>query len=73
MVMTDGVSKGIDTYGLWPTWPAVYQLARHNPARAIDSIHEAEHSDPDGTRWPRSKQHDDKTLAVVTFTARPIP
>jgi hypothetical protein len=73
LVMTDGVSKAVDTYGLGPSRLDLYQLAHHNPARVIDTIHEAEHSDPYGTRWPRSKQHDDKALAVVSFTARPMP
>jgi transcriptional regulator with XRE-family HTH domain len=73
MVMTDGVSKAVDTYGIWPTWLDAYELARHNPATFIDTIHDAEHGDPDGTRWPRSKRHDDKALAVITLTAAPAP
>jgi hypothetical protein len=29
--------------------------------------HAAESKDPDATRWPRNKIHDDATAAVVEF------
>ncbi|NDL57916.1 hypothetical protein [Phytoactinopolyspora mesophila] len=33
----------------------------------LDHIHHTETTDPHGQRWPRSKPHDDKTAALVTF------
>jgi len=31
-------------------------------------VHDTEAGDPDGRRWPRSKRHDDKALAVIEFS-----
>jgi hypothetical protein len=67
LAMTDGVSKGVERYGVPPDWATAVDLAADDPARLVDSIHDAEASDPLGDRWPRSKQHDDKALAVVRF------
>lgn len=68
LAVTDGVSRGPDTYGVPDGWLEVYRLAAQDPAAAIDAVHDAERSDPDGHRWPRSKRHDDKALAMVRFT-----
>lgn len=45
-------------------------MATADPAGFVDLIHDAEVEDPDGTRWPRSKRHDDKALAVIEFHHR---
>jgi hypothetical protein len=65
MAMTDGVSAGVDRYGIPPDWPAAIDLAADNPTRLLETIHDAEAHDPDGQRWPRSKIHDDKALAIL--------
>lgn len=44
-------------------WPA---LVDTDPAHVITAAHDAETTDPDGRRWPRSKNHDDKTLVVIS-------
>ena len=68
MLATDGVTIGIDTYGTPPTWPdALALVEEHGAAALLDVIHETEDTDPDARRWPRSKRHDDKALAVVAF------
>jgi hypothetical protein len=67
MAMTDGVSIGVDRYGIPPDWSAAIDLAADDPARLINAIHDAEADDPAGQRWPRSKVHDDKALAVLRF------
>jgi hypothetical protein len=33
----------------------------------VARVRAAEREDPDGTRWPRSKRHDDATIAVCSF------
>jgi len=33
----------------------------------LDAVRAAETDDPDGRRWPRSKRHDDQSLAVVSW------
>lgn len=69
MLMTDGVSDGVDRYGVPATWHKAFDVAARDPSELVDSIHEAEEADPEGVRWPRSKRHDDKALIVVEFNA----
>jgi hypothetical protein len=69
LAMTDGVSRGVDKYGVPPTWREAYELATKDAALLVDVVHQAELSDPVGSRWPRSKCHDDKALAVIQFNA----
>jgi len=68
LVMTDGVSAGVEEYGLYPAWE---DLARacltDTPATVVRAIHDAEADDPDGRRWPRYKVSDDKALAYLRF------
>jgi hypothetical protein len=41
-------------------------------ASVVDLVHDAEAADGDRRRWPRSKRHDGKALAVLRFDlARP--
>jgi len=48
------------------TWRDLFnEVKRHGAARVLQDIHDAEATDPDGRRWPRSKRHDDKTLVIV--------
>jgi hypothetical protein len=67
LVMTDGVAKGVDDYGVPPDWPAAFTVASNDPGHLVDLVHDTEADDPDGTRWPRSKRHDDKAVALVQF------
>ncbi|GHE98469.1 hypothetical protein GCM10017786_34230 [Amycolatopsis deserti] len=67
LLATDGVSCGVDDYGLF-TWPEALRLARARGVDAVlDSVRAAEDSDPDATRWPRAKRHDDQALVLVEF------
>lgn len=68
--MTDGVSIGVDRYGVPADWRAALTLASDDPARVIELVHNAEISDPDGERWLRSKRHDDKTISIIVFEKR---
>lgn len=68
LMATDGVSCGVDDYRIFPDWPAVLELAAREGAPAVlNAVRAAELSDPDGTRWPRPKPHDDQALVVVRF------
>lgn len=67
LLATDGVSVGIDTYGILD-WPRTLTLARgHGAASVLDAVRAAELSDPHGCRWPRIKRHDDQALALIDF------
>lgn len=67
LVMTDGVANGVDRYRTPPGWAEAAYLASSNPNGLVSLVHDAEATDPNGERWPRSKQYDDKAIAVVTF------
>ncbi|BCJ66252.1 protein phosphatase 2C domain-containing protein [Polymorphospora rubra] len=69
LVMTDGVSVGVDRYGVPPDWPSAFTLTQDDPARLVELVHDTEATDPDGLRWPRSKRHDDKAVAFIRFRA----
>jgi hypothetical protein len=73
LVMSDGVAAGVKRYGIPPDWPAALTMAISDPARLVDLVHDTEASDPEGERWPRSKQHDDKALAVVEMRYAKAP
>jgi hypothetical protein len=67
LVLTDGVSAGVEHYGTPAGWPAAIDLAKGDPQQLVDLVHAAEESDSDRQRWPRAKRHDDKALAVIRF------
>ncbi|EHR48780.1 hypothetical protein SacmaDRAFT_0479 [Saccharomonospora marina XMU15] len=67
LLATDGVSVGVDTYGVLD-WPGMLALAREQgTAGVLDTVRAAELSDPHGKRWPRVKRHDDQALALIDF------
>ena len=65
LTMSDGVSAGVNRYGVPPDWPTAFTIAAADPTRLVDLVHDTEAGDPRGEKWPRSKQHDDKALAIV--------
>ena len=68
LLATDGVSCGVDDYGLFADWREVLDItSAKGPEAVLDEIREAESNDPERTRWRRSKVHDDQALAVVRF------
>jgi hypothetical protein len=69
IMATDGVSCGVDDYKLFKNWQEVLDQANTKGLESIlDEVREAELSDPNHTRWPRYKTHDDQALAVIRFT-----
>lgn len=68
LLASDGVSCGVDDYGVFPDWSAVFELVTdRGPVAALDAVRAAERGDPDGARWPRAKPHDDQSLVLVRF------
>jgi Protein phosphatase 2C len=67
LALTDGVSCGVDRYAAPENWPEAFKIAMQDPAELVSLVHKAEAGDPSGTRWRRSKLHDDKALAVIDF------
>jgi hypothetical protein len=69
LMASDGMSCGVEEYGLFADWSAVLDTVRAEGAQAVlDKVRDAERNDPDGTRWPRPKLHDDKTLVLVDWS-----
>jgi hypothetical protein len=67
-VLSDGATRLVDRFGLldWSSFLAV--LADQGPDAIIAQVRAAEHSDPDGQRWPRGKRHDDASAAFCQLT-----
>lgn len=69
LLATDGVTVGVDPYGLFD-WPRARTIVRQQGVYAVlDAVRAAERADPACRRWPRAKRHDDQTLAMVEFGA----
>jgi len=68
LLVTDGLSKAVTQYELMDWRHVRTVIASDGPEELLDRICRAEESDPDGRRWPRGKQQDDKALAYVTFS-----
>lgn len=64
ILASDGVAPNRNPF--MGNWTAIHQeVERHGAACVLRNLHDAEAADPQGSRWPRSKLHDDKTLVVV--------
>ncbi|WP_410870879.1 hypothetical protein [Nocardia sp. A7] len=66
LLASDGVAEPVGELG--PAWNDIAQLDSSGLAALLERLNawEAE-VDPDGRLMPRSKRHDDKTIAVVRF------
>lgn len=66
ILSTDGAHRPIEHLGI--DWHDIAKLDSDGLYRLLMDLHRWEaDTDPDGRRLPRSKRHDDKTLAVVHF------
>lgn len=64
--MTDGVAVGMDEYRMPSSWSSAVALAlTGGPGVLLEAVNAAELLDQDCIRWPRSKPHDDKALALL--------
>ena len=67
ILLTDGASRPADLFHT-STWRELVDLTRHQgPDALLTHVREIEDTDPDKTRWPRGKVHDDATAVLVTF------
>ena len=65
-LLSDGASRLVDRFDL-KTWAdTIATLRDRGPAALIAEVRRAEHSDPQGSRWPRGKTYDDATAAYCT-------
>ncbi|MFG2872845.1 protein phosphatase 2C domain-containing protein [Streptomyces sp. NPDC048338] len=64
-LLTDGAARLVTTFDATDWRGCLDQLTRNGPDDMIRHVREAERSDPDLSRWPRSKQHDDATIAYI--------
>ncbi|TQM82287.1 protein phosphatase 2C-like protein [Saccharothrix saharensis] len=70
LMATDGVSCGVDDYGLFADWQTVLDItSEKGPEAVLDEIRAAEEADGGRAKWPRPKVHDDQALAVIRFAA----
>jgi hypothetical protein len=66
-LLSDGATRAADRFGLMD-WPGLLNLLdSQGPDALIARTRGAERSDPQGRRWPRSKQHDDASAAFCLF------
>ncbi|MFF0429562.1 protein phosphatase 2C domain-containing protein [Streptomyces sp. NPDC004520] len=64
-LLTDGAGRLVTTFHT-TDWQGYMTLLSHGgPEDVLRQVREAEASDPDLSRWPRSKQHDDATIAYI--------
>jgi hypothetical protein len=66
-VLTDGATRMVDRFQLLDWSHLLDVLNRTGPEGLIRQTRAAETSDPEGRRWPRSKQHDDATAVLCRF------
>ncbi|MEU4421274.1 hypothetical protein AB0F81_11660 [Actinoplanes sp. NPDC024001] len=71
-VFSDGATRPADQMGLYG-WPEYLDLLdKLSPDGLIAHVRSIESEDPDGDRYPRTKRHDDATIAQWTLTATGI-
>lgn len=64
-LLTDGAADAVNRYRI-TTWRQLLNtLNEQGPAALIRQVREAEHSDPRGERWPRTKTRDDATAVNI--------
>jgi hypothetical protein len=66
-LLTDGASSAVDQFGLFD-WQGLLDLVTTEGPRAlIGRVRAAELADPEGQAAPRTKLHDDATVAICLF------
>ncbi|WUH96851.1 protein phosphatase 2C domain-containing protein [Spirillospora sp. NBC_00431] len=66
-LMTDGATRLADMFGV-TDWAGLAALAAGSgPSALIERTREVERTDPEAVTWPRSKVHDDATVAVCAI------
>ncbi len=66
-LLSDGAGRYVEfELGSWEM--LIQFLNESGPAALIDRVRQAEHSDPWGERWPRTKRHDDASALLASFS-----
>jgi len=68
-LLTDGASSAVEDYGLVDWLGLLDLLDTYGPQHLIALVRQAEREDPDGSRRPRYKVHDDATAVICRFDA----
>jgi hypothetical protein len=64
-VLSDGATRPVDQMAIYG-WPEYLELlSKLGPDGLIAHVRGIESSDPDGARYPRTKRHDDASVAVI--------
>ena len=68
-LLSDGAARCVDVFDEidWPE--LMVRLGRQGPASVLGLVRDLEHSDPERTRWKRSKAHDDATVAYASYSS----
>lgn len=62
-IFSDGATRPVDQMGLYSWSEYLTLLDKLGPAGLVAHVRDIETADPDGARHPRTKRHDDATLA----------
>jgi hypothetical protein len=66
-LLTDGATRLVDRFQIMVWQHLLDLLDREGPYALIKQTREAESTDPEGRRWPRSKRHDDASAILCRF------
>jgi hypothetical protein len=66
-LLSDGATRLVDRFGTMAWLQLLDLLDREGPYALIMQTRQAESTDPEGRRWPRSKRHDDASAILCRF------
>ena len=66
-LLTDGAARAVKPLQIYDWGSLMDLLSSADPEELIRQVRAAESKDPDATRWPRNKIHDDATAVIAEF------
>ena len=66
-LLTDGAARAVKPLQIHDWGSLMELLASAGPEELIRQVRAAESEDPEATRWPRNKIHDDATAVIAEF------
>jgi hypothetical protein len=66
-LLTDGAARAVEPLHIHDWASLMALLVSAGPEELIRQVRAVESKDPDATRWPRNKIHDDATVVVAEF------
>ncbi|MEV4251595.1 protein phosphatase 2C domain-containing protein [Spirillospora sp. NPDC049652] len=67
LLFSDGGARPVEPFGAASWDECFHELAQSGPAAWLQRVREIENVDPDRSRWPRSKRHDDATAVLISL------